>query len=221
VGVGAVRARRKRIAIALAGAGIVAVLGASVVTGAQAAAVEGPLCIPGSATVPVTADAKVSSNHPNQRYGSAGTWKVNFASTARSFVDFDLPAIPTGCSVTEATFRLNGTLYGHPNPAHRWPGAHVNFTLARKGWNERAITWNNMPSSSPCDGGTQDYAQTNSWVITGIVQQAYECVDAGRLSAWNGLKFRGWSPRNRGAKWRLVVDSRESSHPPVVEIGWE
>ena len=30
----------------------------------------------------------------------------------------------------------------------------------------------------------------------------------------------GWIPHGRGASRALVVDSRESKYPPVVEISW-
>jgi hypothetical protein len=94
------------------------------------------------------------------------------------------------------------------------------MTLVRRDWTEAAITWNNKPGGHGCVAENFEYARPDSWLITGIVQQAYECLRNGALAEWNGLKARGWSPRGRGAKWRLVVDSREGPHPPVVEISW-
>ena len=188
--------------------------------GPEAAA--GPVCVPGSTTAPITADAKVSSVHPNRHYGRRDTWGLNYApTTARSFLEFDLPTIPVGCSVSKATLGLRGTLSGQPNPPDSWPGAFVEMTLVRRDWTEAAITWTNKPGGHGCVAENFEYAHPDSWQITGIVQQAYECLRNGGLAEWNGLKARGWSPRGRGAKWRLVVDSRESAHPPTIEISWE
>jgi hypothetical protein len=54
-----------------------------------------------------------------------------------------------------------------------------------------------------------------------MVQKAYECLEKGTLASFEGFKLKGWSPRARGADWKLTVDSRESSHPPLVTITWQ
>lgn len=206
----------------MAGTGILAALGVLAAVVTQAAPAQEPICTPGGTTVPITADAKVSSAHPNRHYGRRDAWEQNYGpATARSFVKFELPTIPIGCSVTRATLDLNGALSGTPNPPNRWPGASVNTSLVRHDWTEAGITWNNMPAGKGCTAQNQNYAWTDSWEITGIVQEAYECLRTGGLAEWNGLKAKGWSPRGRGARWRLAVDSRESSHPPVVDIDWD
>jgi hypothetical protein len=188
---------------------------------ANAATIEGPLCIPGSVSVPVTADAKVSQRHPNRHYGASSRWKINFGpATLRSFVNFNLPTIPFGCSVTEAMLEVTGHESGHPHPATGWPGAMARVYVASGRWSERGITWNNRPRGYGCWGPTQDYAKSGSLRITATIQDAYGCLDTGRLKKWNGLKFQGWSPQGWGAHWRFVVDSRESAHPPVVHISW-
>jgi len=181
----------------------------------------GPICIPGGTTVAVSADAKVSKVHPGRHYGRAGTWKVNYApSNARSLITFDLPKLPLQCTVTKAVLELKGAYSGTPRQPDTYPSADINATLAKGRWTEAGVTWRNMPGGNACDGGTQDYAREDQWDLTGIVQTAYECLDAGRLPAWNGLKLSGWSVKGRGASWKIVVDSRESKHPPVVEISW-
>jgi hypothetical protein len=187
----------------------------------QDSAKAGPVCIPGGATVPVTADAKVSSVHPRRHYGHADAWKVNYAPTnARSLFTFDLPALPLQCTVTQAVLELRGAYSGTPKRPNGYPGASVNVGLVKGHWTEAGVNWRNMPGGNGCDGAAQDYARPSSWSLTGIVQSAYQCLASGRLPAWNGLKVKGWSPGGRGASWKLLVDSRESRHPPVVEISW-
>ena len=182
----------------------------------------GPVCIPGGTTVPVTGDAKVSSVHPKRHYGHAGTLKVNYGpASARTLLTFDLPTLPLQCTVSEATLQLKGTLSGTPSNPYDFPTASVDVSLVKKHWTEAGVTWRNMPGANACDGGTQDYARGDYWQLTGIVQSAYRCLDSGRLAAWNGLRVKGWSFGGRGASWKLVVDSRESRHPPVVEISWD
>ncbi len=180
------------------------------------------MCIPGGTTVPVTADAKVSSVHPRRHYGHAGRLKVNYGpASARTLLTFDLPALPLQCTVSKATLRLKGTLSGTPSRPDDFPSASVNMSIVKSHWTEAGVTWRNMPGANACDGGTQDYARGDYWQLTGIVQSAYQCLDSGRLAAWNGLKVKGWSMAGRGASWKLVVDSREGDHPPFVEISWD
>jgi hypothetical protein len=196
----------------LVGAGSAALV--SAVDSSSAAGIPGPVCIPGEATLPVTADAKVSKAHPYRNYGKSSRWKVNYGpSTLRSFIDFDLPPMPLGCSVKKAMLELSGKESGHPHPASEWPGAYLNFSLAGRRWSESRLTWNNMPLRVGCFGWFQD--------ITLAVQDAYRCLDSGRLAEWNGLKLRGRSPTGRRAHWRFAVDSRESARPPVVHVTWD
>jgi hypothetical protein len=218
---GTTRGSRKVVIFRVAAAAVLAAVAVLVAAGTRNSAQAGPLCVPGGTTVPVTADAKVSSGHPNRHYGHADTWDVNYARTkVRSLLTFGLPTVPMGCSVSKATLELTGRYSGTPNPPNHWPGANVNVSIVKHHWTEAGVTWRTMPAANACDGGTQDYARTNHWNLTGIVQIAYACLDSGELAAWNGLKAKGYSPPNRGASWRLVVASRESEHRPVVAISW-
>jgi hypothetical protein len=205
----------------MVGAAILAAVATLFVARPQDSANAGPVCIPGGVTIPVTADAKVSSVHPSRRYGHARTWKVNYGpANARSLFTFDLPTLPLQCTVSQAVLKLTGAYSGTPKSPDGFPGANVNMSIAKGHWTEAGVTWRNMPGGNACDGATQDYARPKSWDLTGIVQSAYRCLDSGRLAAWNGLKVAGWSVKGRGASWKVVVDSRESKHPPVVEISW-
>lgn len=219
---GGLRRKTAVVTALLAAAGVT--LSCAIVTNeAVATAIGGPICIPGSVTLPVTADAKVSQRHPARHYGTASRWKVNFGpATLRSFVDFKLPALPIGCSVTEATLHVTGEESGHPHPANAWPGADVNIYLASGRWTENGITWKNMPPGYGCFGEFKEYASPGDLTITTLVQDAYRCLDSGRLKKWHGLKLKGWSPKTNGRhpRWRFAIDSRESAHPPVVHISW-
>lgn len=215
------RRRPKGSAFGVVAGATVAAL-AVVLLARQGSANAGPLCLPGGATVPVTADAKVLSVHPDRHYGHARTWKVNYGpSDVRSLFTFDLPTLPLQCTVSRAVLKLEGAYSGIPKRPDSYPSANVNVSITRSHWTEKRITWRNMPKGNACDGGGQDYARTNQWVLTGIVQSAYQCLDSGRLTSWNGLKVGSWSPHGRGASWKIVVDSRESRHPPVVELSWD
>jgi hypothetical protein len=195
---------------------------AAAVGASQAAVLPGPACLPGEATIPLTADARISANHPGRNYGTGSRWKVNFGpGTARSFINFELPEISDACIVTKATVSLRGSQSGRPHPATADPGANINFYLATRDWREGGITWDNQPRGHGCYGIDPEYATTDEWDITGIIDDAYRCLRAGRLDAWHGLKLRGWSPKGHHAHWRIGIDSRESDHPPVVHLSWE
>ena len=216
------RSRASRARAASCAAAVAAVVGVAVLAGPSAPhAGAGILCQSDAATLPLTADAKVSSVHPNRRYGHRDTWKVNYGpATARSYISFDLPEKPMGCTVAGATLDLRGRYSGQPSSPTEFPGATVDMWLVNRGWNERSITWNNRPRKNGCDAGTGEYAESDRWDVTGVVQKAYECLEKGTLASFEGFKLKGWSPRGRGAHWKLAVDSRESSHPPTVTILW-
>jgi hypothetical protein len=214
------RPRANRARAAGCAAAVAAVVGLAILAApSPPTAGAGILCH--SVTLPLTADAKVSSLHPNRRYGRRDTWKVNYGpATARSFLSFDLPEKPLGCGVASATLDLRGRYSGQPSSPTEFPGATVDMWLVNRGWNERRITWNNRPRENGCDAGTGEYAKSRQWDITGMVQKAYECLENGTLASFEGFKLKGWSPRGRSADWKLWVDARESSHPPSVTINW-
>lgn len=212
--------RATRCAVAASVAVVVLICVCVLATRQAIAAAIGPVCIPGQATLPLTADAKVSRDHPNRNYGSDSHWKINYPATLRSFINFRLPDIPSACTVKEATLEVAGTESGSPHPATSWPGAEINFYLASGRWSERGITWNNKPRGYGCFGTTQDYANSGSLLITGTIQDAYRCLETGRLPRWNGIKLTGWTANGRRANWRFVVDSRQSGHPPIVKMSW-
>lgn len=215
------RSRANRARAAGCAAAVAAVVAVAVIaTPSPPAAGAGILCH--SVTLPLTADAKVSSVHPNRRYGRLDTWKVNYGpATARSFISFALPEKPLGCGIARATLDLRGRYSGEPSSPTEYPSATVDMWLVNRAWNERRITWNNRPWANGCDAGTGEYADPRQWDITAMVQKAYECLEKGTLASFEGLKLRGWSPRGRGAHWQLAVGSRESSRPPAVTITWE
>jgi hypothetical protein len=93
--------------------------------------------------------------------------------------------------------------------------------MASGPWTASRLSWNRMPRGFGCFGWFQDWAVPGSLDVTLAVEDAYRCLENGRLDEWNGLKLRGWSPTGRHAHWRFAVDSRESAHPPVVHISWD
>jgi hypothetical protein len=216
------RSRANRARAAGCAAAVAAVVGVAVAAAPSPPTARASIaCHTEPTTVPLTADAKVSSAHPKRRYGRRDTWKVNYGpATARSYISFDLPEKPLGCRVAGAKLDLRGRYSGRPKTQNEYPGAWVDMWLVDRGWSERRITWNNRPRGNGCNAGTAEYAYTDEWYITGMIQKAYECLENGTLASFEGFKLRGWSPSGRGADWRLAVDSRESSHPPTVTILW-
>src|SRR3954452_11262245 len=110
------RGNRRSVTLRVVGAAVLAAAAVLVAAGTRNSAEAGPLCVAGGTTVPVTADAKVSSGHPNRHYGHSDTWKVNQGRTkVWSLLSFDLPAIPVGCAVGTATLELTGKYSGIPH----------------------------------------------------------------------------------------------------------
>jgi len=100
-------------------------------------------------TLTPTDDSYVNKLDPNQNYGAAEVLEVGDSSgteTARSYLKFDLPDIPSSSIIHYA---LLTSYYCD------WEGTSepdVGVYSVNDGWNEENITWNNQPNiSSICE----------------------------------------------------------------------
>jgi hypothetical protein len=123
---------------------------------------------PGSQTVQPTADAYVDQASPSSNFGTSSDLFVTSKSGSanrRTLVRFNLPAVPSGCSVTGASLNLYSTsaVTGRTIGAYRAGGS----------WTETGVTWNNAPA--PTGAGVTGPSGTGwrTWDVTSQVQAMY------------------------------------------------
>jgi PKD repeat protein len=117
-----------------------------------------------------TEDSWVEAEFPNGNHGSETSLRVKSdARTRRSYVKFDLNAIPDGKSITSVKLYLYCTYKDYH------PSVEIYVHETGNNWNEASITWNNAPAvgsliTSILVNGTGQYY---CWDITPYGQTQY------------------------------------------------
>ena len=157
---------------------------------------------------PPTDDAYVSSDYPNNNYGSSENLRARYFADLEakypSYLKFDISSLPSGITVTEALLKL------YVN--YRVTNSPIYVKSASDDWDESTITWNNRASvgTTKLDVVTVNADGWFSWDVTSYVQDE---VDAGEsyisfyvmvddLSQDSGCNF----------------DSKEGTNDPQLEI---
>jgi len=154
----------------------------------------------GAVALPVTitntsltsvADTGANQATPGTNTGTATTMLVESATSAnqRSFVRFDLSAIPTTARVQSATLQL--TMSTAPSATRTYEVDKVNAT-----WAETTLTWSNMPTAAAAT------ATVASGTTSGVNLTWNVTADAKTFVANSATNF-GWQ----------IKDSTESSAP--------
>jgi large repetitive protein len=161
---------------------------------------------PGSQTVYSNIDSLVAEAAPTVNFGTdANNFGIRSSSSgdARSFVRFNLPAIPAGCTVTAATLRLytSAGVTGRTLQAFRVSG----------NWTETGVTWNNQPGTTGAAATAPSVASGwVPWTVTTMVQAMYSGTNYGFLvrdSVENSATTRDQAmhPRENTNDPRLIV----------------
>ena len=104
----------------------------------------------------------------------------------RSILEFDIPSLPAGATITSASLQLYYRAYNGANPSGKTAWA---YKLTRTDWVELQATWNiykaginwtaaggDYVTSSPSGGSTTFPAAINAWMswnVLAIIQDAY------------------------------------------------
>ena len=90
--------------------------------------------------------------------------KAQAARNRRALVIFDLPQLPTGCSLTQATLLVFMTTAQGPRT--------INAFRINSSWTETGVTWNNQPTvtGSPASSATVANGTWQSWAVTSLAQ---------------------------------------------------
>ncbi len=136
-----------------------------------------PACTAGTATVTAIADAYVAEQSPNVNNGAAVDLFVRSRSGAnnRTLVRFNLPTIPSGCTLASATLRLYNSA---PTTGRTIQAFQVNAP-----WSETGVTWANQPATTgtAATSVTTASAGWQTWTVTTLVQAMYAGANNGFL----------------------------------------
>lgn len=143
---------------------VLAITGAALSSGASAAP-----CVPGTAVVPIDNATFASSLSPDLPRSSLRFWSVGrykHVGQDRTYIDFTLPAIGSGCSVTSATLIK---AVGAPSIAPKLP---ITVRPVRSAWSATTLTWHKQPAlgavKSTVSGGSTVWNLTSS--ITNLLR---------------------------------------------------
>ena len=141
-------------------------------TDVASAAMTVAVCTAGSDTVIATADSWLDQASTAANHGTDATLRVRsgIGSNRRALVQFTLPTVPAGCSVTTATLRLNNQapVLGRTIQALR---VDASWTESGAG----GVTWANQPATTgtAATATTPLLAGAMNWTVTAQVQAMY------------------------------------------------
>jgi hypothetical protein len=139
--------------------------------------VTAPACTGGTVTVNSVADSWISQSSPSNNYGTDSVVKVDSKSggNARALFRFDLPALPAGCEVVQATLRLHAGSYKD--------GRTLEAVRLGAAWTESAVTWSNQPATAGAAATTVSgpAAGYREWTVTSQTAAMYTSGNYGFL----------------------------------------
>jgi hypothetical protein len=199
------RIRDWRGAIGAAAALVVAASGLIASTPGASPATLGP--------VQASADAYVLSSDPNAKRGGDTVLRVR-TTLKVAYVRFDVPALPSGETVTSAVLRLR---------ARSGTGCAQGVEVLRSAgdtWGEKTITWRNQPgpTGSSLDAaswsttGWQDFDVTSAVTRAGPV--SFVLRHASGCAAGSDVIF---SSRESGSGPQLVVETARGTAPTATQ----
>ncbi|GIF74973.1 right-handed parallel beta-helix repeat-containing protein [Asanoa siamensis] len=167
-----------------------------------------PSCAaPGSVTLGANADSWVLQSSASSNYGTDSSIKVDSESggnNARVLVRFTLPAIPSGCSVTNAQLRLYAGSYK--------TGRTLEAIRLGAAWTEANVRWNNQPAVTGTGATVASGSGYRQWTVTSQVGSMY-------ADGNHGFLIRDTVENNSGGQ-EQQFNSREkgTDNPPRLVI---
>lgn len=163
---------------------------------------------PGTQTLTADADAFLRQSSGGSNLGTSSTLRVQSSQIVvvpdneRSVVHFALPSIPTYCTLTGATLRLNASSAAAARTIQAY--------RATATWSETVVTWNNQPGTAGPPATALSGTGWRTWDVLSQVQAMYSGTNAGfviRDSVEGSLIAR-----------TQVYSSREGANPPELAL---
>lgn len=154
----------------------------------------------------LTADltAYVRQDAPSLNYGGAPSMAVKSGSgtAQRAFVQFTLPALGAGCTVTAATLRLSQSQTTEVRV--------IGVYQAAAAWGESTVTWANQPAQTGTAATSNSKIGWQEWAVAAHVQAHYSGTN-------NGFVVKDES-ESLGSVQQLYKAG--GSSPPELVVTW-
>jgi large repetitive protein len=156
----------------------------------------------GTVTASANIDSWVDQASASSNFGSDQILKVKRESgkANRALVRFNLPAVPSGCTVTGATLRLYA---GSASTGRTLQALRLNAT-----WAENTVRWTGQPATTGAAATTTSVSGWNQWSVTSQVQAMYSGSN-------HGFQVRFDSEGNPAAEMQFHARNKGSEHPEL------
>jgi hypothetical protein len=157
----------------------------------------------GTVTASANIDSWIDQASASSNFGSDQILKVkreNGNKANRALVRFNLPAVPSGCTVTGATLRLYA---GSATTGRTLQALRITGT-----WAENTVRWNNQPATTTPAATTTSASGWNQWTVTSQVQAMYSVAN-------HGFMIRFDSEGNPQAEMQFHARNKGSQHPEL------
>jgi predicted outer membrane repeat protein len=179
----------------------------------------GPQQCPGRTERPVLSDydSWISQNAAGSNFGTDATLSVESQSggNERALVHFDLPPVPPGCRLVDATLRMYASSATN--------GRTLEALRLASDWSELGVTWNNQPATAGPGASTQSGLDFREWNVLAQTLDMYELGGHGFLirdGAENGTGTQSFHSREKGTdrppELVLVFDDPDAPPRPGV-----
>jgi large repetitive protein len=157
----------------------------------------------GTVTASANIDSWVDQASASSNFGSDQILKLKRETGSkanRALVRFNLPAVPSGCTVTGAALRLYA--------ASASTGRTMQALRINANWTENGVRWSNQPATTGTAATASSVSGWNQWTVTSQVQSMYSVANHGFL-----VKFD--VETNPVAEMQFHARNKGSEHPEL------
>ena len=168
-----------------------------------AAASFGGCASAGTVTASANIDSWIDQASAGSNFGSDQILKLKRETGSkanRALVRFNLPAVPSGCTVTGATLRLYA--------ASASTGRTMQALRINASWTESGVRWTGQPGTTGAAATTTSVSGWNQWSVTSQVQAMYSGSNF-------GFQIRFDTEGNPQAEMQFHARNKGSQHPEL------
>lgn len=157
----------------------------------------------GTVTASANIDSWIDQASAGSNFGSDQILKLKRETGSkanRALVRFNLPAVPSGCTVTGATLRLYA--------ASASTGRTMQALRITQSWAENTVRWTGQPGTATPAATTSSVSGWNQWTVTSQVQAMYSGSNF-------GFQIRFDVETNPVAEMQFHARNKGSQHPEL------
>jgi Bacterial Ig-like domain len=162
---------------------------------------------PSTVTAGANADGWLLESSSSSNYGNDSVVKVDTkaGANARALFRFALPALPSGCRVTDAKLRLYASSYK--------AGRTLEAVQLGGSWTESSVTWSNQPATVGV-AATAPSPSTSTYVQWGVTSQVESMYSGGN----HGFLIRDSVESGNGIEQAFHSREKGTDNPPQLVI---